>query len=112
MTSKAPEKKRERERDGVWLLFFMLHKSMILSPQTKIQRIFFGLGLTAHQPSNVKENSPVNHNPSPSVFLIFSNNFYLFILKIGIFLDFFCFSDVKLNKFSFFGGNFRQIFDI
>jgi hypothetical protein len=88
---------------------------MILSAQTKIQRLlFFGLGLTGHHPRNVKRELPSQPRPiSISVFFFSPTNFIYLYFKIWEILRiFFCFSGVKLSKFSFFGGEFRQTFDI
>lgn len=94
LISKAPEKKRERERDGhlLGLLSFMLHKSMILSPQTKIQRLFFWFRVNCPSPSEQKRELPSQPRPISLSVFFFSNKFCLFILKNGeVFLVFFVF---------------------
>ncbi len=100
LISKPPEKKRERERDGhLWgLLFFMLHKSMILLPQTKIQRLFFWFRVNCSSPSERKRELPSQPRPISLSVFFFSNKFCLFILKNGEgFLVFFLFFWCKVE---------------
>jgi hypothetical protein len=88
-----------------------LHATQIndfIAPNQNPKIFFFDLGFTAHHSRNVKENSSVNHDPSPSVFFFLQQILFIYTKNWGVF----CFSGVKLNKFQLFGGNFRQTFDI